>query len=314
MTGHKGKSKRNREAAKRNTHGGFRYLTPEQQQALKQGRPVALVDVILPVYGEWAFAEKAIAALPAAFQGCSDPYRLIVVDNGTPAWTNTEGQQVSPEDQALAVKAMLRPQDAFFRLPENRGYPGGMNFAAAKGGSPLILILTADVWLHPGAAARLIMELDNAHTGIAGPMLIFPQGSPRGPAERVQHAGIEFNMKGNPFHIFIGWTPDNPKVNRGCEVPAVTGACFLTRRSVWEKLGGFFAGYGKGTFEDIDYCFGVRSGGQRVVYVPEARGYHFVGASMVTGAERQGFNLPLNETIFRGRWAHMLAWTEWRRW
>lgn len=296
--------------------GGQRQVRPQpgQQNLLAPKRPIALVDVILPIYGDWSYAERAVDCLEAAFNPSNDPYRIIIVDNGTPPWSNQQGQSVSPQDQAIGIKSKLRPQDAFFRLEENRGYPGGMNFAASKGNSPLILLLTSDVWLFPGAAVKLIREMDNPDVGVAGPMLIFPPGATNGPAERIQHAGLAFNMAGKPFHVFLGWTPDNPKANKKIDVAAVTGACFVTRRSLWEQVGGFFVGYGAGTYEDVDYCFAIRSGGHKAVYVPEARGYHAVGGSISTGSQHGGFNLPLNETIFRGRWANMLAWDEWRRW
>ena len=93
---------------------------------------------------------------------------------------------------------------------------------------------------------------------------------------------------------------------------AVTGACFMTRRTLWNQVGGFSAVYGLGTFEDIEYCFSVRSLKSKVVFQPEARGYHYVGGSIVQGAGRSGFPLAVNQTIFKGRWAHAMEWDSYR--
>lgn len=276
-------------------------------------RPSALVDVVVPVYGEWTLAEKALDHLPAAMAGVNEGYRVIVVDNGTPAWQDQTGRKIEPAEQAKAVRERLRPQDAFYRLDENKGYPGAVDFAVSKGRSPLILILTSDVFMRPGSILPLVRELDNPEVGVVGPKLLFPEGSPHGPAETIQHAGIGIDIEGKPFHCFLGWRGDNPKVNRREEVAAVTGACFLTRRTLWEGIGGFYTGYGAGTYEDMDYCFAVRSGGAKVIYQPLSVGYHFVGGSIVQGAGNRGFNLGMNATIFNGRWGHMLAWDEWRR-
>jgi GT2 family glycosyltransferase len=276
-------------------------------------RPAALVDVVMPIYGEWALAEKALDALPAAMSGIAEGYRVIVVDNGTPAWKDQTGRTVAPGEQAAAVKERMRPQDGFFRLEENKGYPGGLNFAVSKGRSPLIFIVTADVLMQPGSALPLVRELDNSQVGIVGPKLLFPEGSPHGPADTIQHAGIGFDIGGRPFHCFIGWRSDNPKVNKREEVAAVTGACLMTRRTLWSQMGGLYEGYGAGTFEDIDFCFACRQAGAKVIYQPLSVGYHWVGGSIVQGAGSRGFNLAMNETIFKGRWAHMLAWDEWRR-
>jgi GT2 family glycosyltransferase len=156
--------------------------------------------------------------------------------------------------------------------------------------------------------------MDDPEVGMAGPKLLFPEDDSRhGPPGRIQHAGIEFDIGGHPQHVFIGWSADHPKANQECNVPAITGACFITRRNIWREAGGMQALYGAGTYEDVDYCFSVRSMNKYVRYVPGAVASHRVGGSITNGANQQGFNLAINETIFRGRWAHMLRWTEWIR-
>lgn len=274
----------------------------------------ALVDIVMPIYGEWSFAEKALDCIPQAASGLAEPYRVIVVDNGTPPWSDANGATVSPQDQAIAVKERMRPGDVFFRIEENEGYPAACNKAAGRGISPLILILTADVYLMPGALTHMVRALDDPSIGVVGPLLIFPEGTKAGPAGRVQHAGIAFDIRGKAYHQFLGWTPENPRVQKPAELAAVTGACFLTRRNLWKQIGGFSEVYGKGTYEDMEYCFAVRQGGAKVLYLPAARGYHVVGGSLQGGANRAGFALPVNETVFRGRWQHMLSWDDWRRW
>lgn len=294
-------------------HGSKSRQRPGGQRGRK---PVALVDITLPVFGEWALAEKALAAIPAAAEGLQGGYRVIVVDNGTPAFMMEENQTlVEPALQSEKVKEMLRPQDQFVRLEDNIGYPRGQNEAAKRGRSPLILVMTADVVLEPGAITTMVREMDDPTIGVVGPLLVFPKETPHGPAGMVQHAGICFGIRGTPFHIFMAWNPDHPKVNQRREnMLAVTGACFMTRRNLWDALGGFQDVYGAGTFEDMDFCFGVRSLGGKIVFTPEARGTHFVGGSIKQGANQSGFPLNINSTIFKGRWAQLLAWDEWQYW
>ncbi len=274
-----------------------------------------LIDVVMPVYGEWVLAERSYASIEAAMEGLGQPYRVIVVDNGTPDWQDPQGHKVSPIQQALGLREKMRPQDTFIRLEENKGYPGALNAGAAKGRAPLILVWTSDVAMAPGTIAPMVRDMDEPDIGVVGVKLLFPlDESPHGPSGKIQHAGVEFNIKGEPIHIFIGWSPDNPRVNKRVDVPAVTGALFLTRRSLWEKCGGMDLAFGKGTYEDMDYCFKVREGGARVLYEPAAWGYHYVGGSIRKGAGGQGFNLGMNALLFRGRWAPRIAWSEWKRW
>ena len=55
---------------------------------------------------------------------------------------------------------------------------------------------------------------------------------------------------------------------------AVTGACMMTRREVFEKVGGFNERLPV-DFNDVDYCLRVRAAGLRIVYTPYAQLVHF---------------------------------------
>ena len=270
----------------------------------------------MPIFGEFDLALTALQRVEAAASPLPpDQYRLIVLDNGTPGWVSDEDQtEITPQAMAGPIRDLLRPNhDRFIRREDNTGYPGGVNECVNAGRSPLILILTADVFLEPQAIQNMVVAMDNPEVGVVGTKLIFPTEieSPHGPGGKVQHAGLAFGISGKPYHIFIGWSPDNKRVNVRRDVAAVTGACFMTRRNLWNQIGGFDLRYGLGTFEDVDYCFAIRSLGKKVMYEPTAVGYHLVSGAALRGANK-GFNIPMNETIFRGKWAHMLAWDEWR--
>lgn len=281
--------------------------------------PVAkrgLIDLVMPIYGEWALAEDALEHLYADIEYCGleEQARVIVFDNGSPPFSMEDGTVVTPEQQSLGVKKMLREgKDIFLRTDENAGYPMACNTAVGQGRSPLICIVSADTNLQPGALNEIVKEFDNPEVGVVGIKLLFPENdSPHGNPGTVQHAGHAFNVAGQIHHIFIGWSSDHPKVNIRREMNSVTGAVFATRRNIFEPSGGFDPVYGKGTYEDVDYCFKVRAGGKKVVYTPRAVAYHKVGGSIVDGANKESFNLTINEQIFKGRWLRFMAWDEWR--
>ena len=283
----------------------------------KQIQPMTrhLIDVILPLYGEWAMAEAAIGSIDAAMFGVEEGYRVIVVDNGTPDWQDHDGNIIKPTDQAKRIRELLRPQDAFYRLEQNQGYPGAINYALSKSNANLVLIWTADVVMTPGSIKEMLRVMDDPDVAIVGCKLIFPTAeSPHGPPGMIQHAGIAFNIEGKPFHILMGWPPDHPKVNIEQEVMAVTGALLLVRRSLFDATRGFATIYGAGTFEDMDLCFSAREAGKKVMYCPTAWGTHYVGGSWKKGAGQTGFNLQMNSQVFRGRWAHRLQWDEYKYW
>lgn len=262
-----------------------------------------LVDIVLNIYGEEEFLPRCLDAIPEAAGDVT--YRVIAVDNASPGdgiWDILRG----------------RNDVAKVRLKENVGYPGGMNAGFIRGSAPLVVFLTADVFLYPGAIENMIRTMDDPDIGVAAGKWIFPDdpAPPHSPPGTIQHAGMAFNIQGKPFHIFIGWSPDHPKVNEKRDMAAVTGACFITRRRLFKTIGGFNEAYGKGTYEDVEYCFSVREHGLRVVYDPSIEGEHYAGGSLIKGAGKggNGFDIFRNESIFKARFAHMLVWDEWRYW
>lgn len=279
---------------------GKRARKRKSEKQLKSQSIRPLVDIVLPFYGEIGLARQTIAHVPEA---CGDiPYQLILVDNGTP---NNLGRELFAELDNSVIKHWLKI---------NQGYPGGVNAGAHRGSAPLIFVLTSDVFMEPGSIAEAVKEMDDPEIGVVGCKLLFSEGTPHGQFDTVQHAGICFNLAAKPFHIFMSWSKDHPKVNQRREMAAVTGAALLTRRNLFMKTGGFSMEYGGGTFEDMEYCFAIRLLGKKVIYSPKVVGYHYVGGSIIQGAHKSGFNLTRNEAVFRSRVSGAIAWDEWRYW
>lgn len=279
-------------------------MTKRRQKGLAQKSPSsdvivsrgALVDIVVPIYGRPDLLKPCFDAIPAAIGDLK--YNLTVIDDGTPDDSVTE-----------ALKSFDLPMRKL-RAEQNKGYPAAVNACVVRGSAPIIIVLTTDVVMQPDSLYLMVKELDDPEVGVVGPKLIFPKDTTMGPPERIQHAGIAFDISGKPFHIFIGWQPDHHKVNYKREVSAVTGACFATRRNLWIQTQGLNEVYGKGTFEDMEYCFIVRKQlEKKVIYLPEAWGYHFVGASA-----GQGYPLGRNSSIFRANVGGYLEWDEWRHW
>lgn len=283
-------------------------------------RPVD-VDVVIPVYGRFDLVKNCLDAIPAAAGDVS--YRIIVVDDYSP-------DQVAADAFYATLPMSLR----VVRRQRNGGYPAAVNSGAAIGSAAAILVLNSDVELSPGAIARLyetlmnddsvpLSPIDPANSdgiGIVAPLLTFPPDSAGG--EKVQHAGLFFDLWANPVHRYIGWSPDNDRVMKPTGVQAVSGACMMIKRPVWniiyerqraagDKSGGALNEvYGRGTFEDIELCVAARVNGYRVVYEPRARGTHVVGASVAETPEG-GYPLTRNRSVFLARAGHLILYDEW---
>ena len=88
---------------------------------------------------------------------------------------------------------------------------------------------------------------------------------------------------------------------------AVTAACMLTRRSLFEAVGGFDERFSQ-CFNDVDYCLRLGDQGYRVLYTPFAELYH--RESLSRGADGHPETLSRFEreiALFREKWADWLA-------
>ncbi len=89
----------------------------------------------------------------------------------------------------------------------------------------------------------------------------------------MQHAGVVFAANGFPVHVYYGFPGDHPAVNKARRFKAVTGACLLVRRRVFEQLGGLDPAF-HNVYEDVDLCLRALEAGREVHYCPESVAYH----------------------------------------
>jgi GT2 family glycosyltransferase len=291
---------------------GKRRPSPRRSAANVLPRPIAQLDVVVPVYGRPDMLRQCLEALERTGKGV--PMSLTVVDDKGP-----DQEELQEIYGSLPIHAKL------VRNAENMGFPYSANTGAAQGKAPFVVFLSTDIVLHDGCLQAMLAEMAaNPKTGVVGAKLIFPEVSddPGRPVGKIQHAGLCVDVQGNVTHANIGWGPDHKKVCQRRVLQAVTGGLLMTRRETWQKVcryyksiddpsnGAFNLVYGRGTYEDVEYCIAARGNGYEVVYVPEAVATHHVGASV--SLCKQGFALGRNATVFKARCGHMLHWDMWR--
>lgn len=275
-------------------------------QAIKKPAELkSLVDIVIPVYGRFDILHKCLVSLPQAMDGI--PYKLYLVDNA------------SPKEEADEFYRQFQYPITVIRNRENLGFPRACNIAAKRGSSPLIFFLNSDVLLEPYSISAIVKEFDDPKVGICGMKLVFPpdvtnvQLNPHiRPANKIQHVGLMTNVRGDFFHIFVGWDANHPKPNAMRSPYAVTGAAMMVRRSVFSRAGYFNEIYGGGTYEDVDLCMTVRELGYNVIVNTSVYGTHYTGATAET--YRIPYALEYNRMTFLQRWGRKLAWTEWTDW
>lgn len=180
------------------------------------------------------------------------------------------------------------------------------NLAAAQARGELILLLNNDTEvIDPDWLASMVRWVLRPGVGAVGAKLLYP-------TDTIQHAGVVLGLGGLAGHGQLHEPAESAgyfnRLALTHEVGAVTGACLLTRKSTWDRLGGLDEELAV-AFNDVDYCLRVRHhGGERVLWVPEALLYHHESVSR--GAENDPvkvarFNAEVDLAL--GRWADVLG-------
>jgi GT2 family glycosyltransferase len=111
--------------------------------------------------------------------------------------------------------------------------------------------------------------------------------------DSLQHAGLFFDvMQEGPtagswanMHYFKGLHRDLPAANVARPVPAVTAACLMIEKDLYERAGGLPDVYVQGDYEDSELCLRLLEAGRENWYLPAAELYHLEGSSY-SSAER----------------------------
>lgn len=258
------------------------------------------IDVCVLTAGRVDLLRKCLDAIQ--MQDVDAKLTVYLLDNGM-------SRQVRMENQDVFRHPVI---DVERRRGDNIGYPGGANQVIGLGHNELVLFISDDIVLQPGAIQSLLDTMQNdKQIGLCGLKLIFPKDSsdPGRPAGRVQHVRHAVNLRGEVVHQFVGWSADNPRCNVSGECFSVTGAVFMTRRTAFNKAGKFNVIYGSGTYEDVELALNIRSAGYKIWVDTNAVAEHYVGAT--AQLRKEPFKLDQNKSIFLQRNAKRLVWTEW---
>ncbi len=220
------------------------------------------VSIIIPTCGAGELVRQAIATVRGSIGRGSARVEIVVVDD-MPA-------------KAKSLRSWLRKQaDVVVRAEGAFNWSRFNNQGARSAGGDVLLFLNDDIEAKSsGWLEAMLEQAMRQEVGVVGAQLIYPGG-------RVQHAGLYLD---GPVgrHAFRFHDPAEPgpfglaAVTR--EVAGVTGACFMTRRDVFERLGGFDEAHGV-INNDLDFCLRARAAGLDVIYTPHARLVHHELAS-----------------------------------
>lgn len=191
--------------------------------------------------------------------------------------------------------------------PEGRGFNFSAinNYALPYVTGEYILFLNNDTEIiNPDCIEEMLGVCQREDVGIVGARLFYDD-------DTLQHAGVVIGFGGIAGHTFIGYHRGEKTyfLRAFCtqDMSAVTAACLMTKKSIFEEVGGFYEGLAV-AFNDIDYCMKVRALGKLVVYQPFAELYHYESKSRgIEDSPEKVLRFEKEVRTFRERWPEILA-------
>jgi GT2 family glycosyltransferase len=239
-----------------------------------------LVSIIIPTRNQADLLRTTIDSILGRTE--YGPYEIVVVDNA------------STDAGARTYLGSLGPPVHVQRWPHPFNYSAINNFGARMAKGEQLLFLNNDVEvIRPEWLTAMLEYSQCPGVGAVGAKLLYSDGT-------IQHAGVVLKRTGVAHHAFR-WAPHEvlgaPRLAdlpRNCS--AVTGACMLVPRVVFEHVGGFDEDL-RVVLNDIDLCLRIRERGYSVIYTPHAQLYHHEGSS------RGRLHPPADDDRFLKRWA-----------
>ncbi len=264
---------------------GVEFPTPGTVH-LRWPPPAGKVSIIIPTKDKANLLAACVASILEK-STCPD-FEIIVVDTGSQEQATLE----------LYRSLELDPRVRFVEYEGQFNWSRANNLGATQARGDFLLFLNNDTEvIEPGWLEEMAGWAARPQTGVVGAKLLRPNGM-------IQHAGIVMGLAGHGSHIFedsaegvygIFGSPEWVRNYR-----AVTGACMMVRREIFDELQGFDELYRIG-YSDIEFCLRAVRAGYRNVYAPFARLVHHEGGS-------RGFNLPASDVLRAS--CQLLPWVQ----
>ena len=251
------------------------------------------VSIIIPTKDQLHHLQACIESI--TIKTTYPNYEIVVADNGSTEPATIDYFQNIREESHIRI----------LEMPGDFNYSKINNQAILQTDTPLICLLNNDTevidgsWLHEMVRHSLRKEI-----GVVGAKLLFPH-------DHVQHCGIILGIYDIAGHAFkFLHKNDNGHVGRAKLVSAysaVTGACMLFRRKIWEEIGGFNETQLPISYNDVDFCLRSGEAGYKTIITPFATLYHKESVSRgPETSESQILRFENESEYMRKRWSELI--------
>ena len=247
------------------------------------------VDLVIPTRDGLSVLQPCIDSILGKTEYRN--FKVIVVDNGSELpETHDYFQQIQQDSRVSVVE-----------YPGEFNYSAINNFAVSHGDSEYVALINNDIEVIEGDwLTQMMAWAVQPEVGIVGAKLLFGNG-------QVQHAGVTIGMGNAAGHIHKLEEGDAPGYQLRClatqNMMAVTAACMVTPRVLFEELGGLDEKALKVAYNDVDYCLRVEAKDYQIIWTPEACLYHHESVSRGDDMSDKHIERYFRELeVFQTRW------------
>lgn len=244
--------------------------------------PQSKISIIIPTRDNVRMLSRCIRSIESKTQWRN--YEVVVVDNQS---FNSETKNYL---SSLSHKVLP--------FPEAFNFSRILNHAVKECAGDYLLFLNDDTEvISPDWLGVMLGICQQKEIGVVGAKLLYRD-------HRIQHVGVVLGLGGPAGHVLRGFSRHTWRQfgiasdMRNCS--AVTAACMMVRRDVFEEVQGFDETLAV-AYNDVDFCLRVREAGYRIVVTPDAELYHHESVS-------RGYAIDAAEVArFQKRWGTLLA-------
>lgn len=233
-----------------------RYLLPDV---------LPLVSIVIPTRNGFHLLHRCIESIFAKTTYAN--YELIIIDNGSDDLVALRYLQSLQDQERVSV---IRDDSPF-------NYAALNNKAVAHAQGEIIALLNNDLEVINGDwLDEMVSHVVHPEVGAVGAKLYYPN-------DTIQHAGVIVGLGGVAGHSHKHSPRNNPgycgRLFLVQNLSAVTAACLLVRKEVFDAVGGFDEQNLSVAFNDVDLCLRIQEQGFNNVWTPYAELYHYESAT-----------------------------------
>ncbi len=237
-----------------------------------KGRPT--VSIVIPSCEHVADLDRCISSIYANTH--YKHFEVLVVENNSKMVETFKYYQELTETYP-SCKVLVYEGDGSFNFSKI------CNFGRKAAAGEYVLFLNNDTEVINGEWLGEMLQLCQLEgVGVVGAMLYYPD-------DTVQHAGVVTGLGGyaGHSHKYAQRGKSGYMFRQACvqELSAVTGACMMVKRRVFDEVRGFGEDFAV-AYNDVDLCLRVRAKGYSVVFTPYAELYHYESKSR--GSDEEG--------------------------